>query len=163
MGLPYIVTPDYDFSHFTKILPKFPNWEKSFVSGKESPLFQLEHFIHSERPTLVLTTVKFLAHALGPPGNVHGGATAALADEVMGISVWHHGDKCVTQALELRYGRMLPLADEATVFTEVVLDEGKTLEVYSTIYGKSKTPHVSARGVFHRLSAEQLAQLKGIV
>ena len=161
MTLPYLVAPDYDFTQFSNILPNFPNWEKSFVSGKDSPLFQVEHFIHTIRPTLVMTRVNFLERALGPPGNVHGGASAALIDEVMGISVWHHGDKCVTKTLELQYGRMLPLADEALVFTEVFSEEPKTFEVHSTIYGKNKTPHVSARGVFHRLSVEQLAQLKG--
>jgi len=160
MILPYLVAPDYDFDHFSPIQPKFPNWEKSFVSGKDSPLFKVSHFIHNARRTLVLTRVTFLSQALGPPGNVHGGATAGLIDEVMGVTVWHQNEKCVTEKLELHYGKMLPLQDEAFVFTEIASRETKTLEVHSSVYGKNKTPHVSARGVFHVLSAEQLARLR---
>jgi acyl-coenzyme A thioesterase PaaI-like protein len=160
MKLPYLVASETDFSQFSPIQPSFPNWDKSFVSGPGSPLYQVSHFIHSIRKTLVLTRVKFLEKALGPPGNVHGGATAGLIDELMGIAVWHQNERCVTQKLELHYGRLLPLYDEALVFTEIVSSAVKTLEVHSTIYGKHETPHVSAQGVFHRLSEEQLAKFK---
>ena len=160
MKLPFLVLPEHDFSHFTPITPRFPNWEESFVSGPGSPLYQVEHFIHDHRKSLVFTRVKFLEKALGPPGSVHGGATAGLVDELMGIAVWHQGDPCVTQKLELHYGKLLPLLDEAQVFTEVLSATAKTLEVHSTVYGQGNVPHVSAQGIFHRLSAEQLAKFK---
>ena len=160
MHLPYLVNPESDLSQFSVIVPRFPNWEKSFVSGPGSPLYEVTHFAHSIRKTLVLSRVKFLEKALGPPGHVHGGATAGLLDEIMGITVWHQGEACVTQKLEFHYGKLLPLNDEASVFTEIVSNAPKTFEVISTIYGKNKTPYVSAQGVFHRLSAEQLAKFK---
>ena len=164
MKLPFLVAPEKDLSGFTPIQPSFPNWEKSFVSGSNSPLYNVSHFIHSVRKTLVLSRVSFLEKALGPPGNVHGGATAGLVDEIMGIAVWHQDEPCVTQKLEMHYGKLLPLYGEAFVYTEIVSSATKTLEVHSTIYSgildKQETPHVSAQGVFHRLSAEQLARFK---
>lgn len=168
MTLPFIVDPELDLSQFTEIVPSFPNWERSFISGTNSYLFQMKHFVHFTRKSLFLTEVCFLNMAEGPPGHVHGGASAALIDEVMGISVWHQGDFCVTQKLELHYGRLLPLQQSAWVYTEIVSDNTKTLEVHATIYtntatGKSKKekiPHVSALGIFHRLNAEQIARFQ---
>jgi acyl-coenzyme A thioesterase PaaI-like protein len=167
MKLPFLITPEIDLTFFSEITPRFPNWERSFVSGKASTLFQVKHFIHSVRKTLVLSRVSFLPQAEGPPGNVHGGASAALIDEVMGISVWHQGEPSVTQKLELHYGKLLPLEHEAFVFTEIISSHAKTLEVHSNIYGskfgsteKEKTPYVSAQGVFYKLSSEQLANFK---
>jgi acyl-coenzyme A thioesterase PaaI-like protein len=191
MKIPFLVEPDFNLSHFTEIKPQFPNWEKSFVSGPNSSLYRVSHFIHRARKTLVLTRVKFLDPAEGPPGNVHGGATAGLLDETMGIAVWHQGERCLTQKLELHYGKLLPLHKEAFVFTEIVASHEKTLEVHATIYNREdddvdngqdnaqdtgqessqatkakdsaqneKTPRVSALGVFHRLSEEQLANFR---
>jgi hypothetical protein len=172
MKLPFLVEPDFDLSFFTEIKPQFPNWEKSFVSGPSSPLYRVNHYIHTVRKTLVLTRVNFLSQAEGPPGNVHGGATAGLLDETMGIAVWHQGERCLTQKLELHYGKLLPIDKEAFVFTEIVASHEKTLEVHATIYNgthsskandpvqNQKTPRVSALGVFHRLSDEQLANFR---
>ena len=176
MKLPFLVAPEFDLSLFAEIKPQFPNWEKSFVSGANSPLYRVSHLIHSVRKTLLLTRVTFLAQAEGPPGNVHGGATAGLVDETMGVVVWHQGERCLTQKLELHYGKLLPLTEEAFVFTEIVASNVKTLEVHTTIYSadvlgtdakegvkegdKTKTPRVSAQGVFHRLNDEQMAHFR---
>lgn len=159
-NLLYAVVPDFDFGSFTQIEPGFPNWQKSFVSGKASTLFQVTHWIHSTRKTLFLTKVKFLDAAEGPPGCVHGGASAGLMDEVMGIAVWHRNEHCVTEKLELRYVKLLPLHEEALVFTEIVSETPKTLDVHATIYGLDKIPRVSGHGIFHRLNEEQIAHFR---
>ena len=158
----YLVPADFDFTQFELIEPRFLNWDKSFVSGIHSPLFRVKHFLHTQRKTLILTRVHFLEQALGPPGHVHGGATAGLIDETMGIAVWHQSLMCVTQKLEVHYSKMLKLQEEAFVFTEIVATHEKTVEVHATIYGNEKTPHVSAQGVFHRLRPEQLNKLKAL-
>lgn len=145
---------------FKRILPRFPNWEKSFVSGPDSPLYETSHWENPDDSTLVLTLAKFKGAALGPPGHVHGGATAGIIDEVMGICVWHQGVKGVTQELELRYLKPVPLQIEAMIYTRIFKMNEKTVEVHSTLYDQKKTPRVSARGVFHRLSDEQLAKFK---
>lgn len=159
-NLPFAVVPNFDFSSFTQIEPGFPNWQKSFVSGKASTLYQVTHWIHSTRKSLVLSKVNFLDAAEGPPGCVHGGASAGLMDEVMGIAVWRRNEYCVTEKLELRYGKFLLLHEKAFVFTEIVSNTPKNLKVQATIFGPDKIPHVSGQGIFHRLNEKQIAHFR---
>jgi acyl-coenzyme A thioesterase PaaI-like protein len=145
-----------------KINPQFPNWERSFVSGPDSPLFNIEHFIHPNDESKLMTTGSFKLKSEGPPGHVHGGASAALLDEVMGVLVWHQKYFCVTQSIQVHYRRALPLSTEAIVFTEIKARHPKTIEVHATIYDKEKTPYVSSQGVFHQLTADQLERFKSL-
>ncbi len=158
MKLPFEVAFVEDSNQFSPITPKFPNWNKSFVSGSNSPLFEVAHFEHHENKNLILTKVRFKDLALGPPGHVHGGASAAIIDEVMGVCVWNLKHPSVTQSLSLHYGRAIPLKIEAFIYTEVKQTHPKTIQVQSTIYDKEKTPYISAEGIFHRLTPEQLAR-----
>lgn len=160
LKLPFIVEADPDPEQFQRILPRFPNWEKSFVSGPESPLYETSHWENPKDKSLVLTIARFKGAALGPPGHVHGGATAGIIDEVMGICVWHQGEKAVTQELELRYLKPVPLQIEALIYTRIIHTFAKTVEVHATLYDQKKIPRVSARGIFHRLSDQQLAKFK---
>lgn len=45
----------------------------------------------------------------GPPGFVHGGASAAVMDEAMGLAVFHSGYKVVTANLSIEYRKPIPL------------------------------------------------------
>ncbi len=143
----------------TPITPAFLNWERSFVSGPNSPLFEVEHRLSNQNPDLLITLVKFKPTAEGPPGHVHGGATAALIDEVMGVLVWHNHNRCVTEKLSLQYLRPVPLKEDAVLFTRIYTPdskEAKKIEIRTTIYNKTKSPCVHAQGLFHRLSEAQL-------
>ena len=157
---PFLVLFEEEIEKFTRILPRFPNWEKSFVSGPDSPLYETSHWEKHGDSALVLTKATFKGATLGPPGHVHGGATAGIIDEVMGICVWHQGLKGVTQTLELRYLKPVPLTIDALIHTRIIKIHEKTVEVFSTLYDQKKIPRVSARGIFHRLSDEQLAKFK---
>ncbi len=143
------------FNTSTPINPSFPNWNKSFVSGHESPLFHVDHRIAQE-PVELLSLVRFKASAEGPPAHVHGGATAALIDEVMGILVWNQNMPVVTKKLEVEYRLPLPLNEEARLITVIEEISEKTVKVKTSLYGNKKTPCVSAHGVFHRLTENQL-------
>ena len=147
---------DYFEKNASMITPGFPNWEKSFVSGPQSPLFNIEHRIDRLNPDRLITRVEFKLTAEGPPGHIHGGASAGLIDECMGVLVWHHQLSCLTQTLQLSYLKILPLQETAFVVTQIQKKNLKTVEVLCTIYGKEKTPYVSSQGVFHRLTVEQL-------
>lgn len=104
----------------------------------------------------MLTRVTFFPISEGPPGHVHGGASAGLLDEVLGVAVWHGQYASVTQNLSLHYGRALPLNQVAYVMTEIKNVSEKTVIVEGTIYDQEKTPYVSAQGAFHRLTLDQL-------
>ena len=144
----------------TQIVPAFPNWQKSFVSGPDSPLYQVEHRIQKTNPQVLVTKIQFKAKAEGPPGHVHGGASAALIDELMGIVVWHNQFLSVTQTLQLQYVKALPLVDTSYGFTEIKFIREKNIDVQCLILSKEKTPFVLAQGVFHRLTQEQLEKFR---
>jgi acyl-coenzyme A thioesterase PaaI-like protein len=160
MSIPHQVAFDFDPARSTPITPSFPDWEKSFVSGPKSTLFKTIHSISDEDSLLLFSRVRFLEHAEGPPGHVHGGATAGLFDELMGIVVWHHHFLSVTQSIQVHYKKAIPLPMEAIVLTRLVQVEEKTVEVNSTLYNTLKVPYVSAQGIFHRLSEKQLGRFK---
>jgi acyl-coenzyme A thioesterase PaaI-like protein len=142
------------------LTPAFPNWERSFVSGPDSPLFRVEHREFADHPKLMITRSTFLDKAEGPPGHVHGGATAGLLDEVLGVAVWHAQFASLTQNLSLHYGRPLPLKGVAYALTTIRSVSDKTVLVETTIYDKEKTPYVCAQGAFHRLTPDQLQRFK---
>lgn len=45
----------------------------------------------------------------GPPGHAHGGASAAILDEVMGLVVWAAGHKVLAANINVNYRKPLPL------------------------------------------------------
>lgn len=147
---------DFFENQATVISPPFPNWQRSFISGTDSPLFVIEHRIGTTNPHVLLSRVTFKPKAEGPPNHVHGGASAALIDESMGIAVWHNQFVCLTQNLDLTYLRALPLTTVAYMWNEISKISEKTIEVHCTIFDEKKTPYVSAQGVFHRLTLDQL-------
>jgi len=140
------------------VTPTFPNWDKSFISGLNSPLCEVEHRLASD-PLELITRVKFKDRAEGPPGHIHGGASAGLIDEVMGILVWNQNYSCVTQNLSLKYLKLLPLNIETYLVTSLTSTNAKTIVVKSTILDNELTPYVQAEGVFHILTPEQLNKL----
>ena len=154
---------DLDIEDSTVITPRFLNWERSFVSGPNSPLFEVEHRISNTNPEVLITRVKFKPSAEGPPGHVHGGATAGLIDEVMGVLVWHSHNRCVTEKLSLQYLRPVPLKNESILLTRIYTPnstEAKRIEIRTTIYDQQKSPYVLAQGLFHRLSEAQLENFR---
>ena len=151
---------DYFETETKKIVPSFPNWEKSFVSGTQGTLFEVDHRIDSINFNFLFTQIHFQPGTEGPPGHVHGGATAGLIDELMGIALWHNQYKGMTQTLQVFYWKAVPLHDLMYGVTEVVKVGPKKLEVRSTIFDHKKTPYVSAQGVFYHLTQEQLDRFK---
>ena len=139
--------------------PGFPDWQRSFVSGRQSPLFQLEHRIDRENPQLLISRVEFKALCEGPPGLVHGGASAALIDETMGVIAWHNQRPCVTEKLNIHYFRALPLSQPAYLAAWISKSTDKGVEVECGILNDGNKTMVAARGVFHELTQAQLASL----
>ena len=87
---------------------KLPEHGWCFVCGSENP--------HSIGLTLwmdddgVLTSEFTLNEAQqGPPNYAHGGASAAILDEAMGLVVWAAGLEVAAVNLEINYQKPLPL------------------------------------------------------
>ena len=161
MSLPFLVPFQSDLSDFTPVVPGFPDWERSFVSGSGSTLFKTTHLVSNSDANLLASRVSFLPHAEGPPGHVHGGATAAILDETMGVLVWNQNLPSVTRSLQLRYHRAIPLSLRAQVLCRILQVLDQTIEVHATVYDENGKAYVTAEGLFHRLSESQFARFQG--
>ena len=85
-----------------------------FVCGKSNPksigiTWQLEPGNH------IFASFKFSTFQQGPPGFVHGGASAAVLDEAMGLAVFYSGFKVVTANLSIEYRKPIPLGETITI------------------------------------------------
>ncbi len=142
------------------ITPSFPRWERSFVSGPASTLFEVKHSISTHDASVLFTRVRFLPHSEGPPGHVHGGATAGLLDEVMGILVWHQGYASLTQSIQIDFKKAIPLSEPCLIVTRIDALGEQKVEVSCTVFDSSQKVHVIGKGLFHRLTDSQLDRFR---
>lgn len=117
-----------------------------FVCGDENPhSIGITWFIENG----VMTSEFTLTEAQqGPPGHAHGGASAAILDEAMGLVVWAAGHKVAAVNLEINYHKPLPLNQPLTLEARISqMDERK---IFSTgeIRLADSTVAVSGRGIY---------------
>jgi uncharacterized protein (TIGR00369 family) len=90
----------------------------------------------------------------GPPGYAHGGASAAILDEAMGLAVWAAGLKVAAVNLEINYHKPAPLRRPLAL--EARISERSETKAIST--GEIRLPDgtvaVSGRGIY--VTAPQL-------
>ncbi len=84
----------------------------------------------------------------GPPGHAHGGASAAILDEAMGLVVWAAGHKVAAVNLEINYHKPLPLHQPLTLEARITqMDERKIFSA-GEIKLADSTVAVSGRGIY---------------
>jgi uncharacterized protein (TIGR00369 family) len=90
----------------------------------------------------------------GPPGHAHGGASAAILDEAMGLVVWAAGHQVAAVNLEINYHKPLPLNRPLSLEARITHRDDR--KIYSTgeIKLADSTVAVSGRGVY--VAAPQL-------
>ncbi|MCA1900186.1 MAG: PaaI family thioesterase [Chloroflexi bacterium] len=118
-----------------------------FVCGNENPhSIGLTWFVDDNG---VMTAEFALNEAQqGPPGYAHGGASAAILDEAMGLVVWAAGHKVAAVNLEINYHKPLPLRQPLSLEARITqMDERK---IFSTgeIKLADSTVAVSGRGIY---------------
>lgn len=69
----------------------------------------------------------------GPPGNAHGGAIAAVLDEVLGLAAWATGHSIVVGNLNVSFRGLLPIEQVVTVETDVISIAGRKIMVHGCI------------------------------
>lgn len=84
----------------------------------------------------------------GPPGHAHGGASAAILDEAMGLVVWAAGYKVAAVNLEINYHKPVPLHQPLTLVARITEQDER--KIFST--GEIRLPDgrvaVSGRGIY---------------
>jgi len=84
----------------------------------------------------------------GPPGHAHGGASAAILDEAMGLAVWAAGHKVAAVNIEINYHKPLPLDAEARVEAHITQIEDRKIFSAGNISLTDGTIAVSGRGIY---------------
>lgn len=117
-----------------------------FVCGNENPRgIGLTWFLEDG----VLTSEFTLNESQqGPPKYAHGGASAAILDEAMGLVVWAAGYKVVAVNLEINYHKPLPLNQK--MFLEARISQVDERKIFSVgeIRTAESTLTVSGRGIY---------------
>lgn len=103
-----------------------------FVSGdREGSRFRARYYRDAEGH--LQARFWFGPEAEGPPGCAHGGAMAAVLDEVLGLAAWAAGYAIVVGNLNVSFRNLLPLQQVVTVESRVISAEGRKIKVQGRI------------------------------
>lgn len=99
----------------------------------------------------------------GPPGHAHGGASAAILDELMGLVVWAAGHKVLAANININYRKLLPLhlpllaeARIVQVGERKIISEGKIILPDSTAAVEGSGVYVIASRFFDKSPLERV-------
>ncbi|WP_277578606.1 PaaI family thioesterase [Bdellovibrio svalbardensis] len=114
--------------------------------------------LKSSEPQELLGEVWFEVESAGPPGHVHGGCQAAVLDEVMGSTGWHHGFGVVAAKIEVEFLEMVPVRKQYSLRGKIVSTENRKIFVEAEIFDSTKI-YARSKGLFICLAPEQLQSL----
>lgn len=124
-----------------------PDHGLCFVCGKSNPksigiAWQIATGNH------IFASFEFSDFQQGPPGFVHGGASAAVLDEAMGLAVLHSGYKVVTANLSVDYRKPIPLEKPVRIQAEMSGKNGRRILATGEILLPDGSVAVSAKGIY---------------
>ena len=128
-------------------MQKFPEHGMCFVCGSENPNGMGVQWIIDDDKSL------FAEHTLsqyqqGPPGHAHGGASASLLDEAMGLCVWAAGYRVLAVNININYKRMVPLGEPIIIRGRVDDVSGRTIRTTGEITLQDGTVAVTGTGIY---------------
>jgi uncharacterized protein (TIGR00369 family) len=118
-----------------------------FVCGNDNPhSIGLTWFLDDDKTLSAEFT--FTEAQQGPPGHAHGGASAAVLDEAMGLVVWAAGYKVAAVNIEINYHKPVPLNQVVTLDARITqMDERKIFSA-GEIKLADSTVAVSGSGIY---------------
>ncbi|HCK65486.1 MAG TPA: hypothetical protein DHW49_04415, partial [Anaerolineae bacterium] len=84
----------------------------------------------------------------GPPNHAHGGASAAILDEAMGLVVWAAGHKVAAVNLEINYHKPLPLNQKMFLEAKIAKVEERKIFSVGEIRTAESIVTVSGSGIY---------------
>lgn len=106
----------------------------------------------------LLAEVWFSIATAGPPGHVHGGCQAAVLDEMMGSTGWHHGYPVVAAKIEVEFLEMVPVNAQYSLRGRITSVENRKIYIEAELFDKMKT-YARSKGLFITLTEEQKQDL----
>ncbi len=126
---------------------QIPEHGDCFVCGTANPKsIGLTWFLEDNSDIYAEFTFE-LAHQ-GPPGHVHGGASAAVLDEAMGAVVWRSGLQVVAARLEVDYKKPLPLGQKTVIRARISENQGRKVFATAEICLSNGEVAVAGKGLY---------------
>ncbi len=128
-------------------MQRLPEHGSCFVCGKENPhSIGITWYLNDQGD--IEAEMVFNDAQQGPPGHVHGGASAAVLDEAMGAAVWRAGYSVAAVNLEINYSRPIPLGLKVTIKARIAEVHPRKILTTSEMRLPDGTVAVSGRGVY---------------
>jgi len=128
-------------------LKHIPEHGWCFVCGKANPhSMGLSWWV--EDTGILRSSFELNEAQQGPPGHAHGGASAAILDEAMGLVVWVAGHKVAAVNLEINYHKPLPLHEPLTLEARVTQTDERKIFSTGEIRLEDGSIAVSGRGIY---------------
>jgi len=156
-------------TYVTKLEPFHPDWQpvelpytsfiRSFVSGDPHGDRLRVRFFKGKEDGVLWGRVWFGPAAEGPPGFAHGGAQAAILDELLGGAAWVYGNQVIALNLQTDFVSFVPLQTELLLKGAIVNREGRKIYTEGSI--EDTDGKILARGkiLFLQLSDEQVKNI----
>ena len=84
----------------------------------------------------------------GPLGHIHGGASAAVLDEAIGVAIWRAGYNVAVVNLDVQFRKAIPVDTTVTVRARMIRKEGRKVFGMGEIYLPDGSVSVSGKGVY---------------
>jgi uncharacterized protein (TIGR00369 family) len=144
---------------------RIPEHGSCFVCGTSNP-HALGLIWYADEDGSIRAEFAFNETQQGPPGHVHGGASAAVLDEAMGAAVWVAGLQVVAARLEVDYKRPLPLGQKISIraciseqharktltTSEILMENGEVAVIGKGIYVSA--PHLFVNTKFENVEPQ---------
>jgi acyl-coenzyme A thioesterase PaaI-like protein len=144
---------------------KLPEHGSCFVCGNSNP-HSLGLVWYADAGRNIRAEYTFGENQQGPPGHVHGRASAAVLDEAMGAAVWVAGLQVVAARLEVDYKLPIPLgrpisirarisehhARKTFATAEILLADGQIAAAGKGIYVAA--PHLFIKTKFENIEPQ---------
>lgn len=131
----------------------------SFVSGGLINDFINIKYFFDESNGCVYAMVTFGEIAKGPPNHAHGGAIAAVLDEVMGATAWMNRLHSMTAQLKINYLKAIPLKKEVYIETRIEKVIGKKVTINGHIFDENETVFVKTESLFIKQGKEKFKKM----
>jgi acyl-coenzyme A thioesterase PaaI-like protein len=148
-----------DYADWTPVVP-YPGagTRRSFLTGGgDDDRWRLSYFRRGRDGALV-ARIWFGPGTEGPPGIAHGGAVAAVLDDVMGAGVWLAGYPAVAARIVVDFREMVPLGLDAVIETRIEGTEGRKVRIRAWLTDGDRV-FAESEGLFVILGPEQLAEM----
>lgn len=126
-----------------------------FVSAGQDEQRIIARYFVGEDDGAIRGHVRFGDRAQGPPGCAHGGALAAVLDELMGIAAWRQDLDVVAAELRTSYRRPTPLWTELYLRAWIVSIDGRRAEIASEVTLSDGTVCCKGEGTFVNIGKDK--------